>query len=201
MKTQIIYTREVFSALHKANLYINPKKTKLLCTEVDFLGHHISANGIEPDDRKVDKILSWPRPKNATQTCSFPGLVRYVSAFLPKLAEHSAALSDLITKSADKMFPPWSPEHERTFVGIKETLVGRECLTTIDFSKMPEYKIYVTTDASDTCSGAVLSFGPSWETARPVAFNSSTFKDAELNYPVNEKELLAVIRALKKMVV
>src|SRR5271168_499953 len=31
MKTQIIYTREVFSALRKANLYINPKKTKLLC--------------------------------------------------------------------------------------------------------------------------------------------------------------------------
>jgi hypothetical protein len=71
-------------------------------------------------------------------------------------------------------------------------LVGHECLTTIDFTKMPENKIYVTTDASDTCSGAVLSFGPSWETSCPVAFDSSTFKDAELNYPVHEKELLAV---------
>jgi hypothetical protein len=57
MKTQIIYTHEVFSALWKANLYINPKKTKLLCTEVDFLGHHISADGIEPDNKKVNKIL------------------------------------------------------------------------------------------------------------------------------------------------
>src|ERR1700678_1828104 len=198
MKTQIIYTREVFNALWKANLYINPNKTKLLCTEVDFLGHHISGNGTEADNKKVDKILSWPRPKTATQTRSFLGLVRYVSAFLPKLADHSAVLADLITKSADKVFPPWTPEHERTFVGIKETLVGRDCLTTIDFSKMPDYKIYVTTDASDTCSVAVLSFGPSWETARPVTFDSATFKDAELNYPVHEKELLAVIRALKK---
>jgi hypothetical protein len=76
--------------------------------------------------------------------------------------------------------------------------IGHECLTTIDFSKMPDYKIYVTTDASDTCSGTVLSFGPSWETARPITFDSSTFKDAELNYLVHEKELLAVIRALKK---
>src|SRR6202522_3846523 len=198
MKTQIIYTHEVFSALQKANLYINPNKTKLLCTEVDFLGHHISANGIEPDNKKVDKILSWPRPKSTTQTRSFLGLVRYVSSFLPKLADHSAALADLMTKSADKSFPSWTPEHERAFVGIKETLVGRECLTTIDFAKMPEYKIYVTTDASDTCSGAVLSFGPSWKTARPVTFDSSTFKDTELNYPVHEKELLAMIRALKK---
>jgi hypothetical protein len=44
----------------------------------------------------------------------------------------------------------------------------------------------------------VLSFGPTWETARPVAFDSTTLKDAEVNYPVHEKELLAVIRALKK---
>src|SRR5271156_1770583 len=63
---------------------------------------------------------------------------------------------------------------------------------------MPTKKIYVTTDTSDTCSGVVLSFGDTWETARPVAFDSSTFKGAELNYPVHEKELLVIIRALKK---
>jgi hypothetical protein len=197
-RTQITYTREVFNALRKAKLFINPKKTKLLCTEVDFLGHHISAKGIEADNGKVEKILSWPRPKSATQTRSFLGLVRYVSSFIPKLAEHTSALSDLIMKAADKCFPAWTSSHKSAFEAIKRTLVGRDCLTTIDFEKMPEYKIYITTDASDTCSGAILSFGTSWESARPVAFDSSTFKDAELNYPVHEKELLAVIRALKK---
>jgi len=68
----------------------------------------------------------------------------------------------------------------------------------IDLLKMPDYKIFVTTDASDKCSGAVLSFGKDWESARLVAFNSMTFKGAELNYPVHEKELLAVIRVLRK---
>ena len=63
---------------------------------------------------------------------------------------------------------------------------------------MPENKVFVTTDTSDICSGAVLSFGKDWESARPVAFDSMTFKNAELNYPVHEKELLAIIRALKK---
>ena len=63
---------------------------------------------------------------------------------------------------------------------------------------LPECKIFVTTDASDKCSGAVLSFRKSWSSARPVAFDSMTFKGAELNYPVHEKELLAIIRALKK---
>jgi len=63
---------------------------------------------------------------------------------------------------------------------------------------MPDYKIFMTTDASDKCSDAVLSFGPSWESAHPVAFDSMTFKNTELNYPVHEKKLLAVICALKK---
>ena len=198
MSTQITYSRQVLEALCRAKLYINPKKTKLLCQEVDFLGHHISARSIEADNSKVEKILSWPIPKTATHVRSFLGLVRYLSAFLPNLADHSLILDDLTTKAADKCFPTWTPEHQNAFEAIKKIVVSRNCLTTIDFQKMPGFKIYVTTDASDTCSGALLSFGSTWESARPVAFNSSTFKDAELNYPVHEKELLAVIQALKK---
>jgi hypothetical protein len=63
---------------------------------------------------------------------------------------------------------------------------------------MPEYKIYVTTDASDLGSGAVLAFGPTYETAKLVAYDSRSFKGAELNYPIHEKELLAIVRALGK---
>jgi hypothetical protein len=58
--------------------------------------------------------------------------------------------------------------------------------------------VYVTCDASDWRTGAVLSFGPTWAMARPVAFDSMQLKGAERNYPVHKKELLAIIRALKK---
>jgi len=58
----------------------------------------------------------------------------------------------------------------------------------IDHDLMPSNKIFVTIDASDYRSGAVLSFGTTWETAQPVAYDSMTFKGAELNYPVHEKE-------------
>jgi hypothetical protein len=47
-------------------------------------------------------------------------------------------------------------------------------------------------------TGAVLSFGPSWESAWPVAFESRPLKGAELNYPVHEQEMLSIVRALKK---
>ena len=188
----------VLSALRAVRLYVNPDKTHLFCMEIDFLGHHISALSIEADNKKTDRVLNWPVPKSATEVRGFLGLVRYIATFLPSIAHHTGVLSELTTKDSNKKFPPWTPRYQMAFDTIKQIVTSRDCLTTIDFSKMPDHKIFVTTDASDKCSGAVLSFGPSWETARPVAFDSMTFKNAELNYPVHEKELLAIIRALKK---
>lgn len=95
----------VLSDLCAVQLYINEKKTNLFQTEIKFLGHKISAQGIEADMRKVDVILAWLTPRTATQTQSFIGLVCYISAFFPILAEHTTTLGDLITKDADHQFP------------------------------------------------------------------------------------------------
>jgi hypothetical protein len=69
---------------------------------------------------------------------------------------------------------------------------------TIDHEKPGDNKIFVTCDASDWRTGATLSWGKTWETARPVAFELTQLKPAEKNYPVHEKELLAIVQALKK---
>ena len=53
-------------------------------------------------------------------------------------------------------------------------------------------------DASDHHMGAILSFGKTWEMACPIAYDSYQPNDAEKNYPTHEKELLAIVKALKK---
>jgi hypothetical protein len=193
-----INVRKILQALQDAKLHINPKKSELFCSQIHFLGHKISHKGIEADEGKADRILAWPQPKTAQDVRSFLGLVRYLAAFLPNLAEHTGILTPLTYKSCDSKFPTWNASHQEAFESIKRLVTSRDCLTTIDHEQLPAKKIFVTTDASDFRSGAVLSFGETWETARPVAFDSHTFKDAELNYPVHEKEMLAIIRALKK---
>jgi hypothetical protein len=154
--------------------------------------------GIEANSSKVDKILDWPVPKSTSDVRAFLGLVRYIAVFLPKLAEFTAVLTPLTVKSFDKCFPEWTAEHQTAFDAIKGLVVGHECLTVIDHANPGDNKIFVTTDASDLCTGAVLSWGPTWESARPVAFDSMQLNDAQKRYPVHEKELLAIIRALKK---
>jgi len=188
----------VLNALRDARLYVNPEKTHLFCLEIDFLGHHISTHGIEADSKKADCILNWLIPKSSTETRSFLGLVRYLADFLPSLAKHMGVLTELTTLTAEKNFPAWTNCYQTLFDAIKSIVMSRDCLTTINLSLLPEYKIFVTTDASDKHSGAILSFGKSWSSARPVAFDLMTFKGAELNYPVHKKELLAIIRVLKK---
>jgi hypothetical protein len=169
------HTRNVTTILQMLldnKLYLNPKKTKLFCLEIHFLGHRISVKGVEADKGKTDRVTNWPIPTCAKHVCSFLGLVRYLATFLPNLAQHTAILDELTTKECDKSFLSWEPKHQTAFDAIKVLATSKKCLATIDASLMPGHKIFVTTDTSDTGSGAVLSFSPTYDTAWLVAYDS-----------------------------
>jgi hypothetical protein len=192
------HVRAVMDTLCAAKLYCNPSKCQFFLLEVDFLGHHISARGIEAHSSKVGRILDWPVPKSCTEVRSFLGLVPYVATFLPKLADHTVILMPLTTKEARKLFPTWTTEHQNAFKAIKALVVSRDCLTVVDHQTPGNNKIFVTCDASDWRTGATLSFGLTWEMAQPVAYDSMQLKGAEKNYAVHKKELLVIIWALRK---
>lgn len=188
----------VLLALREAHLLCSLKKMTLFCTEIDFLGHHVSARGIEADTSKIEHISNWKSPHLSKEVRAFLGLVRYIAAFLPKLADFTHVLTPLTTKSCDKTFLDWIAEHKVAFLGIKSLVLSVDCLMVIDHETPGANKIFVTCDASDWRTGAVLSFGETWETARPVAYESQQLNSAQKSYPVHEKELLAIIRALTK---
>ena len=125
-------------------------------------------------------------------------MVRYLAVFLPHLAEHTRILTLLIMKEAHKCFPKWETSHNFAFESIKALVCSPQCLTVINHVAPRENKIFLTCDASDWQTGATCSFGHTWETAYPVAYESAQLSGAEKNYPIHEKELLAIIQALKK---
>ena len=190
--------RMILQALRDADLYCSVKKSQLFTTELDFLGHHISERGVEPDGRKVEKIRNWPVLRNAKDVRKFLGLVQYLAVFLPRLAEHRSMLMPLTTKEVQKEWPGWTAQHQTVFQNIKDIVLSAECLTMIDHEDMGDWRIFVTCDASDHRMGACLSFGEAWETARPVAWDSVQLLPAERNYLTHEKEMLAIVWVLKK---
>ena len=147
---------------------------------------------------KIVRVLNWPMPKSATDVQGFLGLVHYIAAFFPKLADHTVLLTPLTTKEACKSFPKWTVIHQTAFDAVKGLVVSANCLTMINHENPHDNKIFVPCDASNWRTGATLSFGRTWEMARPITFDSMQPKAAEKNYPVHEKELLAIICALHK---
>lgn len=144
----------VLLALRSHSLYASPKKTNLFALEVDFLGHHISARGVEADQKKIEKVLQWPTPKSASDVRSFIGLVRFMDKFLPHLARFTAELTPLTTKEVDREWPGWNARHQTAFDAIKKLVTSRECLTVIDHNDLENNTIFVHTDASDWATGA-----------------------------------------------
>ncbi|THG93879.1 hypothetical protein EW026_g7472 [Hermanssonia centrifuga] len=157
----------ILECLRQHKLYCSPKKTDLFCISMNFLGHYVSADGIQADNAKVEKILDWPVPRSASEVRAFLGLVRYISNFLPALSCHTLVLNTLTTKEADKQFL-WTPAHFEAFEAIKTLVTSRECLTVIDHMNLGNNRVFVSCDASNLCTGAVLSYGETPETARPL---------------------------------
>ena len=69
-------------------------------------------------------------------------------------------------------------------------------LTQVLIIPNPEREFIVTTDASDFAIGTVLG-QEQGQGMQPIAFESRKMSPAEQNYAAHEKELLAIVHALK----
>lgn len=58
------HLRQVFKRLQGAGITINPAKCTFGQSEIEFLGHKISAGGTEPPKHRVSAILAYLRPEN-----------------------------------------------------------------------------------------------------------------------------------------
>ena len=71
----------VFDWLRQAGLWLKPSKCQFLCSQIAYLGHIISADGIRPDLEKIAKIQNWQSPKNQKELQRFAGLANYYRRF------------------------------------------------------------------------------------------------------------------------
>ena len=72
----------VFDLLRANDLYANPEKSSFFQSEIEYLGHIVSADGIRVDPKKVQTIKDWPIPKNVHEVRSFLGLSRFYRKFV-----------------------------------------------------------------------------------------------------------------------
>ena len=92
---------KVLTRLEAAGLHLKKNKCEFLLSSVEYLGHKITADGLQPTEEKVRAIKEAPPPTNVSQLRSFLGLVNYYSKFLPNLANTLAPLYSLLQKTSN----------------------------------------------------------------------------------------------------
>ena len=183
------HVKMALQILRKHQLYAKPSKCSFFQHSVEYLGHIVSSNGVEPDPAKIKAIHEWKIPTNVKEIRSFLGLAGYYRRFIQDFAKIAAPLTDLTRKNIPYR---WSLREGEAFNKLKELMTQAPVLQLAD----PNLEYKVTCDASDFAVGAVLSQEHE-DGEHPIAFESRKMNPAEGNYPTHERELLAVIHALR----
>lgn len=88
----------VLHTIKALGLKLNRAKCHFRQTELQFFRHIISAEGVKPDNSKVEAITKLPSPTNVEQLRQVLGLINYVGKFLPGLSTMLHPLTSLLRK-------------------------------------------------------------------------------------------------------
>ena len=150
-----------------------------------FLGFVVLGQGVEVDESKVEAIKNWLAPANVSQVRSFHGLAGFYQRFVKNFSTIAAPLNELTKKGVEFV---WGKSQETAFQELKKCLASAPLLGLLDFNKSFE----IECDASGIGIGGVLM-----QEGKPIAYFSEKLGGAQLNYPVYDKELYALVRVLK----
>lgn len=180
----------VFEKLNSQHFIVKESKCELCRDKIAFLGYVVSKDGVNTDPSKVATIQRLAAPSNVKEVRSFLGVVGFYRRFIPGFAAVAQPLSDLLR--AEKAWT-WGYKEETSFQKLKLLVTRAPCLKLPDYSK----EFIVTCDASGFAIAGVLSqmFD---DQEHPIAFESRKLNSHEMNYPVHELELLAIVYCLKK---
>lgn len=181
--------REVFTRLQEFELKIQPDKCEFLRNEVAYLGHIISSEGVKPNPDKVEAVQNFPVPKCCKDIKAFLGLTGYYRRFISNFSKITKPLTSLLKKDVPFI---WGEAQQKAFNECKNLLTNPPILQYPNFNK----EFVLTTDASLYAIGSVLSQGEIGKDL-PIAYASRTLNKAESNYSTIERELLAIVWAVK----
>ena len=182
----------------KNGLVFNSKKCQIKQPEIEYFGMIISANGMKPDQAKVEDLKAMPAPTSKTELQEFLGLITYLGPYIRNLSAKSEPIRKLLCKETPF---EWSEDYETVYEHLKTLISNEACLKFYD----TEAPTYLMVDASQKGLGAALlqpdklQDGSYTERTRPVVFASKSLSTAQKNYVNIEREMLAITFGIKRL--
>lgn len=112
---------EVFLICRKRNLKLNPLKCRFFRSEVTYLRHKCTAEGIQPDPEKLKCVLNYPTPIDKDSAKRFVAFANYYRRFIRNFSKIAIPLNRLSRKNS--VFH-WTSECQLAFDTLKKKLMS-----------------------------------------------------------------------------
>ena len=122
------HLKKTLQQCQEINLTLNESKCEFGTTEVVYIGHKLTAQGVKPDESKVDAINKMPQPTCKKDAERLLGMVNYFAKFIPQMS----MITDPIRKvmKSDVEFK-WGKQQE-AFRQVREILASAPVLAYYD---------------------------------------------------------------------
>src|SRR5260221_1647227 len=138
------------------------------------------------DPTKVHRVMEWPTLTKAKEVQSFLGFVNFYQKFICNFSNIAHPLYALTCKT---QWWVWGSPKQEVFDALKKAVTSTPVLT---FPSQSSH-FCLKCNASNFVTGAVLSQAQADGMHQPITFMSKGFSDAECNYQIHDKEMLAIM--------
>ena len=158
--------RKVLDKFREYNLKLGLGKCEFRKSEITYVGHRLTSEGLKPDPEKVRAVEAVERPTCVKELQTFLGFIQYMGKFMPNISTVTAPLRILLKKNTPWY---WDEEQEKSFQQLKNMARNAPILQYYD----PNKPLTLSVDASSKGLGAVLIQGE-----KPVAYVSQRLSSA-----------------------
>ena len=191
LEEHLSHLQAVIERIQEAGLKLKPVKCSFAHSEVEYLGHLVTPEGLKTKQKLVEAITQFPQPTDVRGTRRFLGLASYYRRFVKDFSKIAEPLRELTRKNA--VFQ-WTEVCEQAMARLKDCLTHAPVLAYPSFDK----PYTVETDASICGLGAIVSQIQDDAKLHPIAYASRSLTATERNYSITELEALAVVWALTR---
>jgi hypothetical protein len=142
------------------------------------------------DPIKVAGVAEWKEPKNVKDVRKYLGFCNFYRRFIKGFSQIAKPLNTLLKKGVPWT---WGKAEQEAFEELRTRVCEEPVLVQPDQKKQFEVEV----DASNYAIGAVLMQQDGKKVAHPVAFFSKTMNEAQRNYDVYNRELLALLEMFR----
>ena len=180
----------VFEHFREHHLKLKPTKCQFFRSEINYLAHHVSKDGVWPSKENLKAVAEFTPPWTYTEILAFLGLVGHYRGFIKGFAHIVQPLHEhLLEKEPARRANEWCSwitcwVHLR----LNKSCFEAPVLAFADFNKL----FLLETDASKLELGAVLSQKQTDGWYHLVAYTSQSLTVHQCNYHSTKQEFLAL---------